>query len=78
MSPNLESIGKVIIIIGLTLLILGGIVLGLSRIFGWEKLPGTLRFESGNITCLVPILGSILLSIILTLILNILIRFFNR
>ena len=78
MLPNLISVGKWLVIIGLTLTILGGIIWGLSKMFGWEKLPGTLRFQTGNITCIFPLLGSIILSIFLTLILNFLSKLFNR
>jgi len=78
MLPNLESIGKWLVIIGFGVVILGGIIWGIGKIFGWERFPGTLRFQTGNLTCIIPILASIILSILLTVILNIFARFNGR
>ncbi|MDO9086524.1 MAG: DUF2905 family protein [Anaerolineaceae bacterium] len=78
MFPNLESIGRWILIVGLAITILGASLWLFARLTGWEKFPGTLKWQSGNLTCLIPILGSIVLSILLTIILNLLARWFNR
>ena len=78
MFPNLESIGRWILIVGLAITILGASLWLIARLTGWEKFPGTLKWQSGNLTCLIPILGSIVLSILLTIILNLLARWFNR
>ncbi|OJX38031.1 MAG: hypothetical protein BGO78_08315 [Chloroflexi bacterium 44-23] len=78
MTPNLENIAKGIIIAGVLLVVVGGIIFGLSRLFNWKSLPGTLHLQTGNFTCIIPILASILLSIVLTILLNLIIRFMNR
>ncbi|NTW45322.1 MAG: DUF2905 domain-containing protein [Anaerolineaceae bacterium] len=78
MSPNLVTLGKWFVILGLCFVFLGGILWGLSKFFGWEKFPGTIRFQISNMTCIFPLLGSIILSIVLTLLLNLIIRLFNR
>ena len=78
MSPNLESIGRWILIIGIAFTVLGASIWLIARLTGWEKIPGTLKWQSGNLTCVVPLLGSIILSILLTIILNLLVRWFNR
>jgi len=78
MFPNLESIGRWILIAGITITIIGAGIWILARLTGWEKLPGTIKWQSGNLTCIVPILGSIILSILLTVVLNFVIRWFNR
>ena len=78
MSPNLESIGRIILIVGLTITIIGAGIWLIARITGWEKFPGTLKWESGNVSCFFPLLASIVLSIILTIVLNLLVRWFNR
>jgi hypothetical protein len=78
MSPNLESLGKWLLVLGFVIIVVGGALWGIGKLFGWEKFPGTLRIQSGNATCLFPILGSILLSILLTIALNLLARFLNR
>jgi hypothetical protein len=77
--PGLEAIGRWIIFGGVALILLGGMVLVLSRFFpNIDQIPGTIRFQSGGLTCVFPLLASILLSIFLTIVLNILARFFNR
>lgn len=78
MIPNLETIGRWIVILGLAITIIGGGIWLIAKITGWEKFPGTIKWQSGNLTCLVPLLGSIILSILLTLVLNLLARWFNR
>ncbi|MAT45519.1 MAG: hypothetical protein CL609_24585 [Anaerolineaceae bacterium] len=76
--PTLETLGRWLLILGITITLIGGIIWLIARITGWEKFPGTLRFQSGGLTCIFPILGSILISILLTVILNLLARFLNR
>ena len=65
-------------IFGASILIVGALVWVLGRFGGLERLPGTLQFQRGNLTCIVPIAGSIILSLLLTLILNLLARWLNR
>lgn len=78
MILNLETMGRWIVILGLAITIIGGGIWLIARITGWEKFPGTIKWQSGNLTCVVPLLGSIILSIVLTLVLNLLVRWFNR
>jgi hypothetical protein len=66
---------------GKMLMLLGGILLVLGAIFsfggkiGWlGRLPGDFRFERGGFSFYFPLATSILLSLILTLIIN----FFRR
>jgi hypothetical protein len=75
MPFNLETIGRWLIILGISIVIIGAILYAIGHFFGWEKLPGTIRFQTGGISCIFPILGSIILSILLTLLLNFLARF---
>lgn len=78
MFPSLDNIGRWLIIIGIAVTLIGTLLLLISRFTGWEKLPGTIKFQSGSLTCIVPILGSILISILLTVLLNLAARFFNK
>lgn len=78
MTPTLATIGRWIFLSGLVITLVGGLIWLAARITGWDKFPGTLRFQTGSLTCVVPILGSILLSVILTILLNLAARFFNR
>jgi hypothetical protein len=75
MSFNIESLGRWLIILGGSLTVIGIIIWVIGRFTGWEKFPGTIRFQSGNLACVIPILGSIILSILLTILLNILSRY---
>ncbi|MEW5694250.1 MAG: DUF2905 domain-containing protein [Candidatus Hydrogenedentota bacterium] len=69
------GIGKIIILIGLALVLLGGIVLLFEKqgIFG--HLPGDINIKGKNFTFYFPLTTCILLSIILTLILTIIRKF---
>ena len=65
-------------ILGIALFVTGGLIFLLSRLGIYLfQLPGDIRLQSGNITCLVPLVTSIILSILLTVILNLVIRFLN-
>ncbi|MEN4043051.1 MAG: DUF2905 domain-containing protein [Anaerolineaceae bacterium] len=75
---NFEVIGRWLVIVGVIVALTGGVIWLLSRVFGLTGLPGALRFEISGITCVFPILASIVLSIILTIVLNLLLRWFNR
>lgn len=75
---NLVVLGRWLIIVGLTIATLGGLLWFLGRVPGLSQFSGTLRFEWSGVTCIFPLLGSIILSILLTLVLNLLARFLNR
>ena len=79
----MDSLGRWLIIIGLGIVALGVLLFLLGKLpfaqwFG--KLPGDIRYQSsdGSLSCLVPIVSSILLSILLTIILNVVLRLINR
>ncbi len=73
----LDEFPKLLIVLGLCIALVGVLWLGWTRFFGDAQLPGTFVFQSENLTCVIPILGSIILSIILTLLLNVLPRLFK-
>ena len=76
---SLEPIARIMMIAGIALFIVGGLILLFSRLgINLLQLPGDIRWESGNMTCVVPLVSSILLSILLTVILNLVIRYLNR
>ena len=76
---SLEPIARILMITGIALFGVGGLIFLLSRLgINLFQLPGDIRWESGNMTCVVPLVSSILLSILLTLILNLVIRYLNR
>lgn len=76
---SLEPIARILIIAGISLLVIGGLIYLFSRLgINLFQLPGDIRLQSGNVTCLIPLVSSIVLSIGLTLILNAVIRFLNK
>jgi hypothetical protein len=76
---NMNDLGRILIFAGIGLLVIGGLVTLLPRLgIQLGRLPGDIRYESDQLTCLVPIATSILLSILLTVGLNLFARFFDR
>jgi hypothetical protein len=76
---SLESIARFLMIAGIVLFVTGGLIYLASRMgINLFQLPGDIRIQSNNLTCMIPLVSSILLSIILTVILNLVIRFLNK
>lgn len=75
---NFEVIGRWLMIGGVVLVVTGAIIWLLARLLGVNGLPGTLRFETSGVSCVFPILASIVLSLVLTVVLNIVLRLFNK
>ncbi|MEK6689859.1 MAG: DUF2905 family protein [Nitrospirota bacterium] len=63
-----QPLGKILIIIGLFIIILGILFLFAGRIPWIGRLPGDIVIERTNINIYIPITTSIILSILLTII----------
>lgn len=63
-------IGRVLVVAGVALTLLGGLVLFADRVPFLGRLPGDLVLRRGPITFHAPLLTSLLLSILLTLAVN--------
>ena len=74
---DLSPIAKMLILMGLFLVVLGGILLLASKLphLGVGRLPGDIYIKRGNFTFYFPIVTCIIVSIMLTLLLNL---FFRR
>jgi hypothetical protein len=73
---GLEAVGRWLVIAGVVLAVVGGLVWLASRFFpNLSQIPGTIRIQGAGVTCIFPILASIVLSILLTIVLNIIARF---
>ena len=76
---SLDSLARILMILGIALFVTGGLIYLFSRLgINLFQLPGDIRLQSGNVTCLVPLLSTILISIPLTVILNLVIRLLNK
>jgi len=73
------SVARILIFLGLILIVVGGLLYLVAR-FGVPlgRLPGDIRIERGNFTCVFPLATSILLSVVLTIVLNLIVRYLNR
>lgn len=69
----MDSTGKVLVGLGLLALIVGGLLMLLSR-SGISSLPGDMSFGRGNWRVYFPLGTSILISIVLTVLLNLFLR----
>lgn len=69
----MDSLGKLITIIGICLVIVG-LLITFGNKFGFGKLPGDIYIEKGNFKFFFPITSSIIISILLSLIL----KFFRK
>mgnify|MGYP001149971668 CR=1 FL=1 len=62
----MPQIGKMIVLLGVVLIVVGAIVWGLGRL-GFRGLPGDIRYESENVKVYFPIVTCLVLSALLTL-----------
>jgi len=72
---SFSSLGKLLVMGGIFLLIIGGFLLLLGKITSFGRLPGDIFYQKGNFTFYFPIVTCLLLSLFLTLIVNL---FFRR
>jgi hypothetical protein len=74
----MADFGRVLILLGIVFLIVGGVVILVGRLPLIGRLPGDLLFQQDNMTCFFPLATAILLSLVLTVILNVIIRVLNK
>lgn len=73
------TIGRLLMIAGLLLFATGALIYLVSRAgIPLGRLPGDLRLQNENLTCIVPLASMIIISVLLTIILNVAIRLLNR
>jgi hypothetical protein len=82
---ELGGIGKLLIVLGVAMLVVGGLITLLDKLFGTEsgfgwlgKLPGDILFKRDNFTFYFPLATSILISIVLSAVLYLISFFFRR
>lgn len=72
--PDLSDFGRLLLILGIGLALIGGLLMLGSRIPWLGQLPGDIRIERDGFSCFIPLATSILLSLLLTLLLNLILR----
>jgi hypothetical protein len=73
------SLARFLIVLGLVLILLGCILYMMTRAgISLARLPGDIRVERGNFTCILALGTSLLLSVILTLVLNLVVRILDK
>jgi hypothetical protein len=78
---DFQAVGRLLLIVGIALALLGGLIMLLGRLpffASLGSLPGDIRIQGRGFSCFVPIVSMILLSVVLTIVLNLIIRFINR
>lgn len=76
---NMDNFARFFIFLGLVFLVIGGVALLLTRLgLPLGRLPGDLRIQGQNVTCIIPIVSMILISIVLTVIVNVVLRLLNK
>jgi hypothetical protein len=75
----MENLARILVILGGILIAVGGLVYLAARLnLPLGRLPGDIRIQTGNVSCMVPLATMILLSILLTIGLNLIIRLLNK
>jgi len=74
----MEDMGKMLILLGIILAIIGSVLIVMTKVPALGKLPGDIVIERDNISCVFPLATSILLSIVLTIVLNLILRMINK
>lgn len=76
---DMLNLVRIFIFIGLFFLLVGGLLYLTTRLgLPLGRLPGDIRWQSENFTCIFPIVTMLLLSLVLTVVLNVVIRLLNR
>lgn len=69
MQPDFQPLAKLIILIGIILVVIGGILYFVKGIPFLGKLPGDIHIEKKNFSFHVPITTCIIVSIVISLVL---------
>jgi len=73
-----ESMGKMLLILGGIIFVIGLIMTFAGKIPYVGRLPGDIAIRRQGFSCYFPIVTSIVLSILLTIILNVIVRLLKR
>lgn len=75
---NLEPFGKILIMVGVFIVVLGILLFLWGKIPFLTRLPGDLILQKGNLRFIFPIATCLIISTILTIVINIIIRLLGK
>lgn len=76
---DLETVGKILLLVGLGVAVLGGGLWVLARLgLPLGKLPGDINIQGSGVSFYFPIVSCLLLSIVATLVINVVLRIFRK
>lgn len=75
---NLSDLGRLLLIIGGVIILLGLGLLLAGRVPFLGRLPGDVSFRRGNATVFVPVVTCLVLSVVLTVAVNLILLLFRR
>ena len=74
----MEGIGKILVIAGAVIIVLGLILVFNSHIPFLGKLPGDIIIKRDNFSFYFPVVTFIIISIVITVIINVILRFIGK
>lgn len=69
----LGDVGKLLLIAGAVILVVGGVLVLLTRL-GVTQLPGSISVSTGNFSFFFPVAFCIVVSVVLTVVINLIVR----
>lgn len=69
----LGDIGKLVLIAGVVIAVIGGVILLLTRV-GVTQVPGSISVSGGNFSFFFPVLFCVIVSIVLTVVINVIVH----
>ena len=76
--PGLEQLGRMLLMVGGAILLLGLLFMIGGKIPFLGKLPGDIRIERENFSCVFPLATCLLVSLLLTVVVNVVLRLLRR
>jgi len=75
---SLEPLGKILILAGVFIVILGLLLVFWGKVPLLGKLPGDMLLQKGNFQFFFPVVTCLVISAILTIVVNLIIRLFGK
>ena len=73
----MQTMGKMLLLLGGSMFLLGVVFVVLGRFPGVGRLPGDILIHKGNITLYIPLVTMLLASLVVTIVVNIILRLFR-